>query len=115
MSQREKAERELTPPKTDILRTRAPRAYSIPTLNGMYSRANGRDLGFTTRLWQRGDEYTQSDQATVEEHELETVIEVWATIREAWLDETERMRRSKQAQKQMPVWMSEFAASVTLN
>jgi hypothetical protein len=113
VSQREKAERELTPPNTDILRTRAPRDYSIPTLNGMYSRATGRDLGFTTRLWQRGDEYTQSDQATVEEHELETVVEVWQTIREAWLDETERMRQASQAKK-MAAWAQEHIGSMKL-
>jgi hypothetical protein len=115
VSQREKAEREATPFNTDILRTRAPGYHTVASLNQTYQRALGRDPGFTTRLWQRRDEYTHSDKAVVEEHELATVVEVWATIREAWLDETERMRRSKQAQKQMPVWMSEFAASVTLN
>jgi hypothetical protein len=108
VSQREKAERELTPPNTDILRTRAPRGYNIPILNGMYSRATGRDLGFTTRLWQRGDEYTQSDRAVVEEHELGTVLEVWAGIREAWLDELERMSAIKKAKKMAAKWDDMF-------
>jgi hypothetical protein len=115
VSQHEKAEREAASPDPDVLRTRAPRFHTIATLNQTYREALGRDPGFVTGLHYRGDEYTRSDRAVVEEHELETVVGVWETIRWAWLDETERMRRGKQAQKQMPVWMSEFAASVTVN